>query len=131
MKIIARTLTILAAALLVCGATFALAGSSFAQAAFPSGPGREALNGQRAPQFGPGGFDNQGSGTSGSFDGAGRRGHDGGRGPSGFGVMEVLQNLAIVAAIVAVVAPLLNLVRRRTKSAAPRRAAPDAPMVSD
>ena len=120
MKIIARTFAILAAALLVCGATFVLGGSSFTQAAFPSGPGRDVLNGQPAPQFGPGGF-----------DGAGRRGHDGSRGPGGFGVMEVLQNLAIVAAIVAVVAPLLHLARRRRKSAARRRVVRDAPMASD
>ena len=131
MKIIARTLVILAAALLVCGATFAVAGSSFAQAAFPAGPRREVMNGQRPPALGPGGIDNGGSGTPGAFDGAGRRGRDGGRGPGGFGVMEVLQNLAIVAVIVAVVAPLLSLARRGTKTAAARRAAPDAPMASD
>ncbi|HZB95076.1 MAG TPA: hypothetical protein VE268_03865 [Herpetosiphonaceae bacterium] len=131
MKIIARTLAILSAALLVCGATFVLGDSSFAQTASPSGPGRDVLNGQPAPQFGPGGFDNQGSGAPGGFDGAGRRGHDGGRGPSSFGVMEALQNLAIVAAIVAVVAPLLHLARRRRKSASRRRVVRDAPMASD
>src|SRR5919202_377805 len=130
MKIIARTLAILSAALLVCGATFALGGSSFTQAAFPSGLGRDVMNGQPEPQFGPGGFDNQGSGAPGGFDGAGRRGNDGGRGPGGFAVLEVLQNLAIVAVIVAIVAPLLRLARRRTKSAARRRVTTDAPLAS-
>jgi hypothetical protein len=52
-------------------------------------------------------------------------------GPAGFGAVEVLKNLAIVAVIVAVRAPLLGLARRRDRSAARAPTLPDTPMASD
>jgi hypothetical protein len=108
MKTIARTLAILCVALLVCGATFALAGSSYAPTLFSSAPARGAgVEGRRAPELARGAANSEGS----AVPRAGAR-------LGGFGALELLKNLAIVAVIVAVAAPLRGLARRRPRSAA-------------
>ena len=107
MKIIGRTLAILAAALLVCGAAYALAQSSGTASGFPERGGfaRQQAGGPSAGQDGFGGTER------GRFPG----GPDGerGRGMSLFGAVEVARNLAIIAVIVAIGAPIAALARRR------------------
>jgi hypothetical protein len=122
MRLIARTLIILIAALLVCGATYALASSRYVQTAFPARARRgEDVEG-RPPAF-----------ASGTADGVGRPDGPGGERErsGGFGVVEMLKNLAIVAVIVVLAVPILRLARRRTRSAAPTPALSDTPMASD
>jgi uncharacterized protein with LGFP repeats len=101
MRILARTLAILAAALVVAGGTFALGRSSYAQSQFPARPA-PGVEGSPAPA---------------ANDGAAFRGHDhqGGRSPSLFGAVEVFKNLAIVSIIVVVV----SLARRAWRGRRP------------
>jgi hypothetical protein len=127
MKLIARTLVILAAALLVCGATFVLGSTSAAQALFPARRGREVVSEQRPAEIGPGPVDSAGTAPPGT----GRRGPGGSRGRGGFAMLEVLQSLAIVAVIVAVVAPVLRVTRRRTKAPSQPPAARDTPLAAE
>jgi hypothetical protein len=126
MRLIARTLIILTAALLVCGATYALAGSRYVQTAFPARAGRGENVEGRPSAFTPGTADGAESIVGRPEGPGGERGRSG-----GFGAIEVLKNLAIVAAIVVIVAPILRLARRRTRSAAPAPALSDTPMASD
>src|SRR4051812_14245415 len=120
MRLIARTLIILIAALLVCGATYALAGSRYGQTAFPAGAGRGTWRAGRLSAFAPSATDATGNSAGRLHVPGGERG-----GPGGFGAIDVLKNLAIVAVIVAIGAPILRVVRRRTHPAAP------APALSD
>jgi hypothetical protein len=92
MKLIARILAILAAALVVVGVTFAISQTSFAQSTLPAMPDRAAQASSTAtqvsatpPQRGPGG-------------------EHGGQGMSLFGAIDLLQNVVVVGAIVAMVA---------------------------
>ena len=107
MKIISRTLAILAAALLVCGAAYALAQSSGTTSSFPERGGferRGQLEG--GPPLGQGGF---GGPERGPFPGDfGRE-----RGMSLFGAVEVFRNLAIIAVIIAIAAPIAGRLRKR------------------
>ena len=95
MKLIGRTLIILAAALVVAGATFAYGQSGYAG-------GRESfaergVQAQQAGQPAPGA-------DRGDFrrGGPGGREHD--RGPSLFGIGEIVKDLLIIGVIVAAVA---------------------------
>jgi hypothetical protein len=126
MRLIARTLIILIAALLVCGATYALAGSRYAQTAFPARAGRGENAAGRPSAFTPGATDGTGNGVGRPQVPGGERG-----GPGGFGAIEVLKNLAIVAVIVAIGTPILRLTRRRAHPAARAAALSDTPMASD
>jgi hypothetical protein len=114
MRIIARTLIILIAALLVCGATYALAGSMYAPTAFPARAGRGENAAGRPSASTPGAADGTGNSVGRPQVPGGERG-----GSGGFGAIEVLKNLAIVAVIVAIGTPILGLARRRAHPAAP------------
>jgi hypothetical protein len=106
MRILARTLAILAVAAAVAGGVFAIVQSSYAQILFPARPTRGAFAGEQSPATGA-----QATDTSlPADDGAafGRPDHEGGRSPSLFGAVEVFQDLAIVSIIVAIV----SLVKR-------------------
>ncbi|MBK9712687.1 MAG: hypothetical protein IPO81_15455 [Kouleothrix sp.] len=111
MKIVARTLAILAAALLVVGATYVYASSS-------SAAGFEERGGFGRPQIGeqgpPGGFDH------GGFD------RERGGGPSLFGIGEVIKNFVIIGVIVAVVSLATRLLPRRPAGSGPRQSPPGA-----
>ena len=108
MRIIRRTLAILAAAMIVVGVTFGFARSSSAQALAPA----------RSPQ-------SQSAGGTIDASAAGRRGPPAGefgrernRSASLFGVVEIVKDLAIVGIIVALVALVTRVtVGRRPKSA--------------
>lgn len=126
MRLIARTLIILTAALLVCGATYALASSGYAQTAFPARAGRGADGKSSPPEFTPG----SANGTGGAEGGPNRPGGERG-GPGGFGALEVLKNLGIVAVITVIVAPILGLIRRRTRSGGRDAALLDTPLGSE
>ena len=120
MKIIARTLAILAAALVVVGVAFALnhSGSAtasaqrdmppeFAQAASTSTDGSSTSTSAARPQRGPGGDHNESA--------------------SMFGLVEVLKNLVIVGVITAVVVGIKRLFTRRSpRSGGPQPQAPPA-----
>jgi hypothetical protein len=109
MKLLLRTLIILAVALIVAGATYAIAGQ-----------GSGASTGGRFPaqgEFGRPGGELRG----GDFGGEPR----GGRGGGLFGAVEVLRDLAIIGVIVLVVAPAKRLLTRRKPAANRRRAALD------
>jgi hypothetical protein len=105
-KIIIRTLIILAAALVVVGATMTYASSGTA-----SGPGRDSFEGRPPSGFAegtrPSGFPPGGGG--GPREGHGD--HEGGRG--GFAAGELLKNLAIIAVIIAVVSLLNRIIGTR------------------
>src|SRR5689334_20099226 len=105
MKLIARILLILAAAGAIAGASIALVGASRASGGGP----RRGAPAQIRPGVGqafPGQGGQQRRGEPGGFDRSGERG------PSLFGVGEVLKNLVIIGLIVAVVAPLARLLGR-------------------
>jgi hypothetical protein len=108
-KIIIRTLIILAAAMVVVGATMAYASSGFA-----AGSGRDGFDrrppagfaeGSGPPGFIPGGEGARPEGFGDRPDGPG--GREGGRGA--FGASELLKNVAIIAVIIAVVSLLSRL----------------------
>lgn len=124
MKLLVRTLIILAAAGLISGITFAVAGSSYAQALFPAGPRRGEFAGARPPEAASGAT---ADGTSSATPRAGEVGREGGGRPGGFAAVELLKNLAIVAVIVALAAPIQRLARRRTKPIANRQPVAAAP----
>jgi hypothetical protein len=107
MKLLMRTLIILAVALSVAGATYAMAG----QGANASAGGRFPA---RAEVGRPGG-----EFRDGDFGGEPR----GSRGGGLFGAVEVLRDLVIIGVIVAVVAPVKRLLNRRKPAANRRRAA--------
>lgn len=110
MKIVARTLAILAAALLVVGATYVYASSG-------SAAGFEERGGFGRPQIGE-------QGRPGGFDGAGfpeRGGHGRDGGPSLFGIGEVIKNFAIIGVIVAIVSLATRLLPRRPAGSGSRR----------
>jgi hypothetical protein len=119
MKIIGRTLIILALALVVSGATYALAGSRSA-GGFDGFPRR----GEFQPGGAPGGFQPGGFPQRGEFGRGGERD----RGFSLFGAGELLKSLLIIGAVVAVGAPAAGLLRRRqpsrARAAQAREAAP-------
>lgn len=106
MKIIGRTLAILAAALAVAGITFALARNGLIASGRGGRPERGAFgpSGQFQPQRGlpPGGA------PFGSGEFRGGPDHEGGRGASLFGVVEIVKNLVIMGAIIAVVSMLMR-----------------------
>lgn len=109
MKIISRTLAVLAAALLVCGAAYALAQSSGTNSNFPERGGfdrRGQLEG--GPPLGQGGF-----GGSERRPFPGDFGRERGRGMSLFGAVEVFRNLVIIAVIIAIAAPIAGRLRKR------------------
>jgi hypothetical protein len=116
MKILLRTLIILAAALVVVGGLYAFAQSPAGQAMRAAGPGGH----EGGP---PAGFESRrfegapGAGFPGGERPGGFDGHEGrgGHGPSLLGLVEVGKNLAIVAVsviLVALGARLLQLGRR-------------------
>ncbi len=107
MRILARTLVILAAALIVAGGVFALGSSSYAQTQLPARPARTAgVEGSSATTAGA---------TTTSNNGAPfvEREHEGSRSPSLLGAVEVFQNLAIIGIIVAIVSFVKRRWRRR------------------
>lgn len=110
MKLIGRTLIILAAALVVVGGTFAYVQSGFAGggrdrfAERAGGFARPANPGQ--PGFGPSA--GRGEFGRGEFGPGGRD-----RGPSLFGIGEIIKDLAIIGIIVAVVTTLTGALSRR------------------
>ncbi|MEI7771784.1 MAG: hypothetical protein WCI67_17460 [Chloroflexales bacterium] len=113
MKIVTRTLIILAAALLVVGATLAVVsaggasgpgGPGFGRDGFGRQPPAGSVEGQRRPGALPGGG-----------AGFGDRGREGGRGS--FSAFEILKNLVIITVIIAFVS-LLNQAGGRRR---PRR----------
>ena len=115
MRILARTLTILAVAAAFAGGIFAAVPSSYAQALFPAEPTRGAFAREQSPASGA-----QAAGTASSpNDGAafGRPEHEGGRSPSLFGAVEVFKDLAIISFIVAIV----SLVKRAWRGQIARR----------
>ena len=117
MKIIGRTLVILAAALVVVGITFAVARSGYLTSAARQGP--------------PSGFS---QGQAGASQGTGARGGPG-RGERGsgglFALFEVGKNLGIIAVIVAIVAPMSYVLsRRKQRTSTQRQASPPDPQVS-
>ena len=122
MKIIGRTLAILAAALLVCGAAYALAQSGGTASDFREGGGfARSQPGQQEGRssFGQDGF--RGS-DRGRFPGEfGRE-----RGMSLFGIGEVVKNLAIIAVIIAIGAPIAGLLRKRRPDKPTRPHSPPA-----
>lgn len=98
MKLIARTLAILAAALIVVGVTFAISQTSLTQSATPSMPDRAALVQQSGAA--------QTSSTAAASSASQRHGPDGehgGQGLSLFGAIALLQNVVVVGAIVGAV----------------------------
>ncbi len=120
MKIVFRTLAILAAALVVVAGVYAFGASSFAQGLRASGPGRGgfARDGGPPPAFAapgqpdgpPVGFGHREHG------GAAGRGEHEGHGPSLSGLSEIGKNLAIVAGIITLIAlgaRLFRLDRRK------------------
>lgn len=123
MKILTRTLIILAAGALVTGALLAFGQSSLATQMRAAGPGGGHFAGRERPPFG---FEGQAP-PQGSFEGRpeghfeGRpEGHFEGRGghntPSLFGLTEVVKNLVkigIIVTVFAIGARLLNLGRKR------------------
>ncbi len=115
MKIIGRTLAILAAALAVAGITFALAQNGLISAGRGGRPDRGAFS--QGGQFQPG-FD-QPPGDApfdhGNFQS--RPDREGGRGASLFGAVEIVKNLAIMGLIVAIV----TLLMRRLPTARDRK----------
>ena len=108
MRIIRRTLAILAAALVVIGITFGFAQSSNAQSLSRPRPARSA-----AAQGRP----------AGEFSGAPGRGfeHEGNRSPSLFGAIEIVKDLAVVGIIVALVTLMTRARRRRRPVGRARR----------
>lgn len=109
MKLIGRTIIILIAALVVVGATFAYGRSGYA------GGGRERFptQGDAAAQdssAGQPGFDPAAPGAgSGEFRrGEGPGGRDHNRGPSLFGVGEIVKDLLIIGIIVAAVSLVMH-----------------------
>lgn len=112
MKIISRTLVILAAALVVVGITFAVARSGYLTSAARQGP--------------PSGFS---QGQAGASQGTGVRAE---RGAGGlFALFEVGKNLGIIAVIVAIVAPISYVLsRRKQRNSIRRQASPPDPQVS-
>ncbi len=101
MKIIGRTLIILAAALVVAGALFAFRQTEYARMPGESRPGRMRIEaGEARPDgFAPGGFEHRNR--------AGGDEHQ----ASLAGLVEVGKNLAIIAAIVALVVMLERVTR--------------------
>ena len=123
MRILARTLAILAAALVVAGGAFALGQSSYAQAQFQAGPARSAgVEGSSATAASAA----AGAPTTANNGAAfGRHEHEGGRSPSLFGAVEVFKNLAIIGIIVAIVSLVKRIGGGRPLSAS---SAPTAPI---
>jgi hypothetical protein len=97
MRILARTLIIIATALAVAGGTFALGQSSYAQTRLLARPARAVgVEGSSATTAGTQTTLNDGV----PF---GRQEHEGSRSASLFGAVEVFKNLAIISIIVAIV----------------------------
>lgn len=119
MKIVLRTLAILAAALLVVAGLTAFGQSSYGQALVSAGPG--GMERQAPPAL----ADQASDGFTTSLPSAERRGGEG-HGPSLFGLVEVGKNLAIIAVsvtLIALGARLLRFGRRDEPGAVP----PDEP----
>jgi hypothetical protein len=121
-KIIIRTLIILAAALLVVGATMGLVSAGVISGDNSFGHGRDGFERQPPPGFAdrqpqPGSF-SSGQGGREGFGGRpeGFGGREGGRGGI-FAVGELLKNLVMIAVIVAVV----SLLSRALGTRRPRR----------
>jgi hypothetical protein len=115
MKIIGRTLIILAAALVVVGITFAIGRSSGAAGTNTGRPRGQFVPGQ------PGGPPGRGFPEG--------RGPDGAGAPWYFGLMEVGKNLVILGVIVTVGTLSLGRMRRRRPAPVPRKQqAPPNPM---
>ena len=120
MKIVLRTLAILAAALLVVAGLTAFGQSSFGQALVTTGPG--GMEREAPPAL----ADQASDGSATSLPSAERRGGGEGHGPSLFGLVEVGKNLAIIAVsvtLIALGARLLRSGRRDEPGAVP----PDQP----
>ena len=118
MRILSRTLAILAAACVVAGGVFALAESSFGQALFPARPAGGAGLERRPPTTAA----SEAAGTAPTSNGGtGFRGHEheGGRSPSLFGAVEVLQNLVLISIIVAGVSLVQRIWRGRRPNGQP------------
>lgn len=112
MKLLSRTLAILAAALVVAGVALTLGQSSYAQSLFPARPEQAAMaqasgsTSANTKTAGVAATANQTAPTS-------RPDHEGGESPSLFGAVQVLQNLVIVGAIVGGVALVSRLGQRK------------------
>jgi hypothetical protein len=99
MRIIGRTLAILAAAMIVVGITFGFTESSGASALAPARP---AHNAEAQSQSADGTIDASTAGRTGLP--AGEFGHGHNRSASLFGAVEIVKNLVIIGIIVALVA---------------------------
>lgn len=117
MKIAARTLIILAAGLLVAGALLAFGRSSLGSQLREAGPGAGHIEGERMP---PAGFEGR---PDGALEGGGRGDH---HGPSLLGLVAMVETLAKIGALVALVAIGARLLgsRRRDEPGEKRPAAP-------
>jgi hypothetical protein len=112
MRIIGRTLAIIAAALVVAGITFGVAQSSGAQSL---GPNRQMPGAATAGQS-AGGTINASRPRPNGFE------HEGNRTPSLFGAVEIVKDVAIIGVIVALVAQATRMIRGRRPAGAARRA---------
>jgi hypothetical protein len=115
MKIVIRTLVILAAGLLVAGALFAFGQSSFASRMREAGPRTGRFEGGAPPQrdaaaLPEGGFAGRHGGEHGGE-------HGGGHGPSLSGLVQVVESLAKIGALVALVAIVTRLFQGRKRPA--------------
>jgi hypothetical protein len=127
MKILFRTLAILAAALLVVAGLYAFAQSPAGTALRSTG---ERHGGAPGAGFEARSFEGA-SGAAGRPEGfESREGHGHGHGPSLFGLVEVAKNFAIVAVSVALIALGARAVQlgRRDRPNQPDRAPPDQPV---
>lgn len=120
MKLIGRTLLILAAALAVAGLTYMYGSSSAAQSqGFERGPRGEGEFGQRPPEFGEAGQPGQFGRERGERDGGGFR---------LFAVGEIVKNLVLIGVIIALVRFGARLIGPRHDR--PRRQPPGQPAAS-
>lgn len=117
MKLIGRTLLIMAAALAVAGLTYLYASSSAAQSQrFERGP-RGGEFGQRPPEFG-------GAGQPGQFG----RERERGSGFRLFAIGEIIKNLVLIGVVIAAVRGIAHLLGPRRSR--PRRPPPGQPAAS-
>lgn len=125
MKLLARTLSILAIALLVVGATIAFSRTSYATTTFAQrGP-------DRARGEFSGGFTAQPGASPGTARDTFRNRGDVERGRRGginlFGIVDIIKNLVLIAIIVMLIAPLVRQLQKRQARLSTQRRAPPNP----